>query len=137
MPASAQIGIAQPARLDVLLTHVVYALQALSVALAFSFADELSTWLLSAVPSIIGALINYWRRGAVAETFLASHRRWQVSTFRYAVLWIAVAILLSLPLMPLLIGFVTATLAGMAVIAWVLYRVIRGSIQLFSGLPTT
>ena len=40
-------------------------------------------------PSIIAVIINYVKRGDVQGTWLESHFRWQIRTFWFGLLWVA------------------------------------------------
>ena len=93
------------------------------------------TSFLFGLPSIVAVILNYVKRGDVRGTFLESHFRWQIRTFWYALLWAAVASVLSLPLMLVLVGFVTLWLAAVIIGCWVLYRVIKGWMRLSPRAP--
>ena len=69
------------------LTHIVYALHALGLALgAFGAASVLGSFLFG-WPSIIAVIINYVKRGDVRGTWLESHFTWQIRTFWFALAW--------------------------------------------------
>jgi len=125
----------EPSSSDVTYTHVIYALHAFGVALGVATSAFIVTAFLFGLPSIVAVIMNYARQSKVRGTLLASHFRWQIRTFWYALLWIAVATLLSLPLMLVLVGFVTLWAAAAVAGVWVLYRVIRGWMRLASRLP--
>ena len=116
-------------------THWMYALHALSALIGFFTSAFIVTAFLFGLPSIVAVILNYVKRGDVRGTFLESHFRWQIRTFWYALLWIAVASLLSLPLMLVLVGFVTLWLAAVIIGCWVLYRVIKGWMRLSARAP--
>lgn len=119
----------------VTVTHITYALHALGLAIgAFGAASVLGSFLFG-WPSIIAVIINYVKRGDARGTWLESHFTWQIRTFWWALLWMAVAFLLSLPLMLVLVGFATLWLGAMIVGAWVLYRVVRGWVRLSARVP--
>ena len=125
----------QPVRSDVTWTHVIYALHAVGVGLGIASSAFIVTSFLFGLPSIVAVILNYVKRSDVRGTFLESHFRWQIRTFWYALLWIVVASLLSLPLMLVLVGFATLWLAAVVAGVWVLYRVVRGWMRLASRLP--
>jgi uncharacterized membrane protein len=77
--------------------------------------------------------MNYVRRGDARGTYLESHFSWQLRTFWYAALWIAVVFLLSLPLFFVLVGFLTFPVGVFVVGIWVIYRVARGWLKLRDG----
>jgi uncharacterized membrane protein len=120
---------------DVTWTHVIYALHGFGVALGIATSAFIVTAFLFSLPSIVAVIMNYARRGRVLGTFLESHFRWQIRTFWYALLWMAVATLVSLPLMLLVVGFITLPIAAVAVGIWVLYRVTRGWTRLSARRP--
>jgi uncharacterized membrane protein len=125
----------QPVRSDVTWTHVIYALHAVGVSLGVASSAFIVTSFLFGLPSIVAVILNYVKRGDVRGTFLESHFRWQIRTFWYALLWIAIALLLSLPLMLVIVGFFTLWLAAVIIGLWVLYRVVRGWMRLSAGQP--
>ena len=105
---------------------MVYGLHALSLVIgAFGAASIIGSFLLG-WPSIIAVIINYVKRAQVRGTFLESHFRWQIRTFWYALLWVVVAALISLPLLAVLIGFLTWPVMMFALGVWAIYRVARG-----------
>jgi uncharacterized membrane protein len=125
----------EPKPSDVTWTHVIYGLHAAGVALGIATSAFIVTSFLFGLPSILAVILNYVKRGEVRGTFLESHFRWQIRTFWYALLWIVVASLLSLPLMLVLVGFVTLWIAAVVIGCWVLYRVIKGWTRLSSRAP--
>ena len=120
---------------DVTWTHVIYALHALSVAIGLTSAAFVVTAFLFGIPSIVAVIMNYVRRGDVRGTYLESHFRWQIRTFWFALLWVIVAGAVSLPLMVVLVGFLTYAAAAIVIGVWVLYRVVRGWMRLGSRQP--
>lgn len=122
-----------PAASLVTLTHVVYALHAVSLVIgAFGAATVIGAFLFG-WPSIIGVIINYVKRDEARGTFLESHFKWQIRTFWYALLWAVVAFLVSLPLMVVLIGFLTWPVLMFALGVWAIYRIARGWLALRDG----
>lgn len=125
----------RPQPSDVTWTHLIYALHAFGVALGVATSAFIVTAFLFGLPSIVAVILNYALRSRVRGTFLESHFRWQIRTFWYALLWIVLAALFSLPLMLVLVGFATLWLAATLVGLWVLYRVVRGWVRLSSSQP--
>jgi len=119
----------------VTVTHVVYALHALSLVIgAFGAASIVGTFLFG-WPSIIAVIINYVKRGEAKGTWLESHFAWQIRTFWYALLWAAIVALVSGVLLYVIIGIGT-WIAGMFVLAiWAIYRITRGWLALKDGKP--
>ncbi len=128
-------GFVEPDPSDVTWTHVIYALHGFGVALGVATSAFIVTSFLFSLPSIVAVIVNYVRRSNVRGTYLESHFRWQIRTFWFALLWLAVATAISLPLMLVLVGFVTLPLAAIAIGLWVLYRVVRGWMRLSSRRP--
>jgi len=95
------------------LTAIVYGLQIASFFLGITF--------------IAGVIINYIKRDEVRGTWLESHFRWQIRTFWFGLLWSCIGVLLFIVVVgiPIL----------MAAAVWVLYRAIKGWIELSEGKP--
>jgi len=106
--------------------QVIYALHAFSVLTGIFGAVSVIGAFLIGWPSIIAVILNYVKRSAVAGTWLESHFRWQIRTFWFAALWVAVAVLLAFTVVGLPLTF--AILA--AVTVWLIYRVARGWLAL-------
>lgn len=130
------------------------------IAYACFYAGILLWW-----PSLIGLIIGYLRRGAVAAGFIASHYRWLIRTFWWSTLaWLASMALILAGLAPLLRDvfrsgraiegtweierlitlewgsiFAAAGLASvgglalLGVYAFLIYRLVRGSLRLAAG----
>lgn len=95
------------------LTAIVYGLQIAAFLVGITF--------------IAAIIINYLKRKDVEGTWLESHFRWQIRTFWFGLLWMVIGFVLAF----VLIGFFVL----MAAAAWLLYRAIRGWIQLEDGKP--
>ena len=113
------------------LTHVIYALHALSVVMGFIGSAFIITAFLTGWPSIIAVIINYIKRGNVYDTYLDSHFGWQIRTFWYALLWMTIAVILFMTVIGIVLAYIIAVGAGI----WILYRIIRGWIALNGGRP--
>ena len=127
-------GAAVPAQGLVTLTHVIYGLHAFSALTGLLGTAFIVTAFLSGWPSIIAVILNYVKRGETRGTFLESHFRWQIRTFWFALLWVALAVLAGLTFIGLPLAWVIAVLSGL----WVLYRIVRGWLRLVSekGMPS-
>lgn len=90
------------------ITTIVYALQA--------------GFFLLGVSALVAIILNYVKLDDVRGTWLESHFRWQIRTFWFAVMWIALAVFLFITIIGLPFGLLLIVLAGL----WVLYRVVRG-----------
>lgn len=117
------------------ITHIVYALHALGLALgAFGAASVLGSFLFG-WPSIIAVIINYVKRGEAQGTWLESHFTWQIRTFWLALAWAVIVALVSIPLAVILVGIGT-WIAGMFVLGvWAIYRIARGWLRLNGRQP--
>ncbi|MBY0267671.1 MAG: hypothetical protein K2W84_14750 [Burkholderiales bacterium] len=110
----------------VTLTHIVYALHAFSAVTGLITTAFVVTAFLTGWPSIIAVIINYVKRDSVRGTFLDSHFSWQVRTFWWSLLWVVIAGALILIVIGFIIGWVMLGITGL----WVLYRIIRGWLNL-------
>ena len=115
----------------VTLTHVMYGLHAFSAITGLLTAALVVTAFLTGWPSIIAVIMNYVKRGAAAGTFLESHFGWQMRTFWFALLWVVIGWLLIVTIIGAVIG--VPLLLGVGI--WVLYRIIRGWINLANRRP--
>ena len=113
------------------LAHVMYALHAFSAVMGLVSSAAVVTAFLTGWPSIVAVILNYVKRGDVRSTYLESHFRWQIRTFWFALLWVAVAFLLAITI----IGIPFAWLLVVAMGVWVLYRIVRGWLALTDGRP--
>jgi uncharacterized membrane protein len=115
-------------------THWMYALHALAALIGISTPAFIATAFVFSIPSIIAVIMNYVRRDEVCGTWLDSHFGWQLRTFWWAALWIAVIVATSTPLVLLLgLGLITMWVGISLVGLWILYRVIRGWLALKDG----
>ena len=111
-------------------THIVYALHALGLAIgAFGAATVLGSFLFG-WPSIIAVLLNYWYRGEARGTWLESHFDWQIRTFWWALLWALIVAAVSALLLVVIVGIATWTLGMFALGVWAIYRIARGWLRL-------
>jgi uncharacterized membrane protein len=118
----------------VTLAHVIYALHAFSALTGLLSPALVVTAFLTGWPSIIAVILNYVKRSDVRGTWLDTHFSWQIRTFWFALLWLAVGGVLFVTVVG--IPFAVALWLGTGI--WVLYRIIRGWLALASQrqLPT-
>jgi uncharacterized membrane protein len=95
------------------LTMAVYVLQLASIFVG--------------VTLIAGVIINYVKRRDVEGTWLESHFRWQIRTFWWSLLWFGVG----LALLVIIVGVFVLMAAAM----WLLYRAIKGWLELEERRP--
>lgn len=93
------------------LTLIIYALYILSM--------------FGGITALVAIIINYIKRDEVRGTYLESHFEWQIRTFW----WGFVGVALSFLLMAILVGFVTIVIVSV----WILYRLIKGLLALNDG----
>jgi uncharacterized membrane protein len=124
---------AEPSPSLITLTHVIYALHAVSLITGILGAATVVGAFLTGWPSIIAVILNYVKRSEARGTWLESHFRWQIRTFWFGLLWAGLCML-----------FVVATLGVGLLIAWLplgivglwfIYRVVRGWLRLIDHRP--
>ena len=121
-PHPAPLAAGQPSENMVTVNHLVYALHAFAVFTAVAGSATIIFSFIASLPSIAAVVINYWNQTAVRGTWLESHFRWQIRTFWFAVMWVAVAVLMVLTVIGVPFAILVILLAGL----WILYRVVRG-----------
>jgi uncharacterized membrane protein len=124
-------GPASPLDSLINVSHVIYGLHALTVVTGLMTSAFVLTAFLTGWPSIIAVVLSYVKRDAARGTFLESHFRWQIRTFWFALMWVMVAMLLTFTLIGIPLAFALAAGAGV----WVIYRVIRGWLNLNDRSP--
>jgi uncharacterized membrane protein len=122
-------GFKTPLDSQVTLTHVIYGLHALTVITGLMTPAFIVTAFITGWPSLIAVVLSYLKRAEVQGTYLESHFRWQIRTFWFALFWVLLALALALTLIGIPLALVMVTCAGL----WVLYRVIRGWLNLNDG----
>lgn len=113
----------------VTLAHVIYGLHAFSAVTGLLSPAMVVTAFLTGWPSIIAVILNYVKRSEVRGTWLDSHFSWQIRTFWFALLWLAVGAVLFVTVVGIPVAFVLWFATGI----WVLYRIIRGWLALSSA----
>src|SRR5687767_14910961 len=115
------------------ITHVTYALHALGLAIGAFGASSVVGAFLFGWPSIIAVIINYVKRSDARGTWLESHFRWQIRTFWFGLLWVALCMLFVV--LTLGIGMLIAWLPLGIVGVWFIYRIARGWLRLMDRRP--
>ena len=95
------------------LTTVIYALYAASF--------------LVGITAIVAIVMNYIKREEMAGTDFESHFRWQMRTFWFGMLWMAIGVASFL----IVIGWFVLIATGI----WVIYRIVKGWLRLNDNLP--
>ena len=107
---------------------MIYGLHAFSALTGLLSPAMIVTAFLSGWPSIIAVILNYVKRAEVRGTWLDSHFSWQIRTFWFALLWLAVGAVAFITVIGIPVAFVLWFATGI----WVLYRIIRGWLALSS-----
>jgi uncharacterized membrane protein len=115
------------------LTHVIYALHAWSLLTGMVGTVTVVGAFLTGWPSIIAVILNYAKRGQARGTWLESHFRWQIRTFWFGCLWVALCLLVVV--LTLGVGILLVWLPLLAVGLWFIYRVARGWLALLDRRP--
>jgi uncharacterized membrane protein len=133
MAAGVLASTAEPRPSIVTLAHVIYALHAVSLVIGIVTAATVVAAFLTGWPSIIAVILNYVKRSEARGTWLDSHFRWQIRTFWFGLLWVA-----------LCVAFIVATLGVGLIIAWLplgvvglwfIYRIAAGWLRLKDRRP--
>src|SRR3954464_13708748 len=74
-------------------TQIIYGLHAVSLVTGIIGAATVVGAFLLGWPSIIAVILNYVKRSQARGTWLESHFRWQIRTFWYGALWVALCAL--------------------------------------------
>jgi uncharacterized membrane protein len=123
----------QPTGSLVTLTHVIYGLHALSLVTGIIGAATVVGAFLTGWPSIIAVILNYVKRSEARGTWLESHFRWQIRTFWFGLLWVALCLVFVVATLG--IGILIAWLPLGVVGLWFIYRVARGWLRLKDRRP--
>jgi uncharacterized membrane protein len=126
-------GTVEPRESLVKIAHVIYALHAFSLLTGIIGAATVVGAFLTGWPSIIAVILNYVYRGDVRGTWLESHFRWQIRTFWFGLLWVAlcgVFVVLTLGI-GLLVAWIPLVLVGV----WFIYRIAKGWLRMMDRRP--
>jgi uncharacterized membrane protein len=114
-------------------THIIYALHAFSLLTGILGVATVVGAFLTGWPSIIAVILNYIKRSETRGTWVESHFRWQIRTFWFGLLWIALC--MAFVVLTLGIGILIAWLPMGIVGLWFIYRVARGWMALVDRRP--
>ena len=112
-------------------TQGIYALHAFSLLVGILGAPTVIGAFLIGWPSLIAVVLNYVKRGDVRGTWLESHFRWQIRTFWFGLLWVALCFLLIA--LTLGVGILIVWIPLVIVSLWFIYRIVRGWLALREG----
>jgi uncharacterized membrane protein len=115
------------------MTHLIYALHAFSLLTGILGAATVVGAFLTGWPSIIAVVLNYVKRSEARGTWLESHFRWQIRTFWFGLLWVALCLLFVV--FTLGIGILVAWIPLALVGVWFIYRIARGWLALIDRRP--
>ena len=121
----------QPVNSALLAAHIVYGLHAVAIVLGVTGSATVIGGFVGSVPSIIAVIISYLKRGSARGSWAASHYRWQIRTFWFALLWLLIAVLLVVTVVGALFGMGLLV----AVTLWLIYRIARGWMRLLDKQP--
>ena len=123
------MGESTPPAGAVTLAHVIYGLY------LFGCLSTMTWWLpiasLLTLSFLVGVVLAHVKRADAAGTWLASHFRWQIRTFWFALLWSALAWLLIVTIIGALIGGPML----LVLTVWLIYRILRGWLLLNDAKP--
>jgi uncharacterized membrane protein len=124
---------AAPRQSLITLTHVIYGLHAVSLVMGIVTAATVVGAFLLGWPSIIAVILNYAKRTEARGTWLESHFRWQIRTFWFGLLWVALCAVFVVATLG--IGLLIAWLPLGVVGLWFIYRVASGWLRLIDRRP--
>ena len=81
----------------------------------------------SGISVIVAVVLAYVKRDDARGTWLESHFRWQIRTFWFALIGVAIGVVT----MIILVGWVVMAATGV----WVIYRIVKGWLALNDGKP--
>jgi uncharacterized membrane protein len=114
-------------------TTAIYALHAFSLITGIVTTATVVGAFLTGWPSILAVILNYVKRGEAQGTWLDSHFRWQIRTFWFGLLWIALCLLFVV--MTFGLGIIIVWLPVFIVTIWFVYRIVRGWTRLGARAP--
>ena len=114
-------------------TQAIYALHAASLLIGILGAATVVGAFLIGWPSIIAVILNYVKQSEARGTWLESHFRWQIRTFWFGLLWIALCGVFVLGTLGLGLLLVWIPIAFLSV--WFIYRIVRGWMALNDNRP--
>jgi len=125
--------VTQPGASLVRYTHLIYGLHAASLVIGIVGTATVVGAFLFGWPSIIAVILNYVKRSDVRGTWLESHFRWQIRTFWYGLLWVALCGILIVATLGVALFIVWIPLGVVGI--WFIYRILRGWLALKEGRP--
>ena len=127
------VDVAEPNPSLVTLTHAIYGLHAFSLLIGILGTATVVGAFLLGWPSLIAVILNYVKRSEARGTWLDSHFRWQIRTFWFGLLWVALCV--AFVVLTLGVGILIAWVPLIAVGLWFIYRIARGWLALLDRRP--
>jgi uncharacterized membrane protein len=127
-PPPPVLDVREPSPSLVTLTHVIYALHAVSLLVGIVGAATVVGAFLLGWPSLIAVILNYVKRSEARGTWLDTHFRWQIRTFWFGLLWVSLCLLFVVVTFG--VGILIAWLPLGVVGLWFIYRIARGWLAL-------
>ena len=126
-----QPGSAEPLPSVVTVAHIVYALHTFAIVAGVAGAATVVGSFVGSLPSIVAVIINYVKRGDARGSWAASHYRWQIRTFWFALLWFVIGWVLIFTVVGVIVGVPVL----IALTLWLVYRIARGWLRLVDRKP--
>ncbi|HXG16363.1 MAG TPA: hypothetical protein VNK50_08955 [Calidithermus sp.] len=114
-------------------THLIYGLHAFSLLTGVVGTATVVGAFLTGWPSLIAVILNYVKRSETRGTWLEAHFRWQIRTFWFGLLWVALCLLFVV--LTLGLGLLVAWMPLAVVGLWFIYRIVRGWLALIDRRP--
>jgi uncharacterized membrane protein len=122
---------AEPMPSVLTVAHIVYALHTFAIIVGIVGAATVIGSFVGSLPSLVAVLLNYVKRGEARGTWAASHYRWQIRTFWFALLWA----LIGWALVITIVGAMVGVPILIALTLWLIYRIGRGWLRLRDRRP--
>ena len=131
MSSAEELKSEEPVPSALVAAHIVYGLHTVAIVLGITGSATVVGGFVGSVPSIIAVIISYLKRGGARGSWAASHYRWQIRTFWFALLWMLIAMLLVVTVVGAPVGLGPL----IALTLWLIYRIARGWLRLLSKRP--
>jgi uncharacterized membrane protein len=122
---------AEPPASALTVAKIVYGLHGFAILVGIAGSATVVGSFVGSVPSIVAVILSYLKRRDARGTWLASHYRWQIRTFWFAIVWVALAALLFVTV----IGIPFAFAILLFVTGWLVYRIGKGWLRLLDRRP--